>query len=190
MTDGSSEINVTSGHPFRILVAGHALSGKDTAARMLSEASGGILRSGLSTSEFYCRKVYPDNWSARLTEFKATPKGRQNLAHLIAFYNKHERGTPHWPGAQLYGEMVCTGIDVIVGIRRLEEVVACVKLKLLTHAVWVERDVPTDATQGYEAGDLPWLFGNAVYVVWNKEDLADLPQKVRKVWERIRGGVQ
>lgn len=184
MTDWQIATSMTSGHPYRVLVSGKARAGKDTVAALLAKVSKGALRSGPSTSEFYCRKVYGKDWTRELMQFKASPEGRAELAAEIDQYNRTHRGPPHWPGAQLYGEMVHDGIDLLVGIRRLEEVKACVQLHLLTHAVWVGRDVERDTTLDYDETDLITTC-LPLYMLDNYGELRELPARVERCWEAI-----
>jgi hypothetical protein len=182
---GLSTTTDVSTRPYcRVLIAGHARCGKDTVAAMLASASGGVLRCGLSTSEFYCKLSYGDDWERQLAEFKATPDGREKLAHLMAFYNSCSKNTPSYPGAQLYGEMVASGIDTIVGIRRMAEVQACCKAGLLTHAVWVDRAVPPDATLDYDYAGL-LKCGLRTILLDNRDDVACLEHRVRRCWRSI-----
>ncbi len=190
MSDGQTNTVQTSGHPYRVLIAGPAGSGKDSLAVQLAAASGGALRPGPSTSEFYCQRNYGDDWSTALEDFKSDAEGRKELAHLIAHYNRFTlppEDRVSWENAQLYGEMVEAGVDIIVGIRRLAEVQACHRLRLLTDAVWVRRRVPGDPTLDYGPGDLRKLFGDRLYYLDNRGDLEDLTAEAFGLWQRISG---
>lgn len=184
MTDGQSEIHAPQDHPHRVLIAGPARCGKDTFAAMLSKASNGALRLGPSTSEFFCCRTHGyGHGPSVLAGYKRTAEGREQLARLIDWRNEHD--LTH-PGCGLYWQMVGSNIDVIAGIRRLREVTACVESRLLTCAVWVERDVPEDATLDYRPSDLLTLFGPRCYYAPNTGTLDALQGVADKVWSEIR----
>lgn len=186
MSDGQTDIDfgvhsaVKPGLPVKLLIAGPARVGKDTLADMLEGLSGGRLHKGLSTSEWYAATRLGKDWKRRLAELKATPKGRQELAHLIAFENRMSYG---WPNCQIYAEMAAAGSNLLVGIRRMEEVRACVRLGLIDRAVWVWRDVPDDETLDYVLGGLCQTLPTTI--IDNHGSLDELRIKAEAYWRQL-----
>lgn len=117
----------------RIAVCGYGEHGKDTVSHMLSEMLG--LKYAVSTSEAAAQVVFQlwgrhngydtaqDCWDDRREH-------RVRWANIIWDYNQPD-------GLTLYREMISDN-DILNGIRRRNELVACVAAGLVHHSVWVD----------------------------------------------------
>jgi hypothetical protein len=130
---------------FKLAIVGPAGAGKDEAAKHIRENTD--LTGEWSTSEWYWARV-EGLFLDGLAEVKKTSYGRESLAKDIVAYNKSHLGI------RLYKEMIEDGYDIIVGIRRLDELRRCLEDGLIDEVLWISADVPADGTLNFTPHDL------------------------------------
>lgn len=143
--------------PPKIIVCGHGGHGKDTACAMLEEISGGEWKNGGATSQFIYHEAA--KWLDMPVETLLANKSgyRRELAEIG---DKLRESDP----CALIRLAFARG-NIINGVRRKEEIEACIKEGLADWYIWVEdASGKQDQTMTYGYEDLPhW----ARYCVWN-----------------------
>jgi len=142
-----------------IAIVGHAGCGKDKAASWFCDNTD--LQYDFSTSEFFWVNV-----SRRpligLIEVKKSSLLRAELASEIDEYNKRDHGVA------LYVNMLEAGYNLLVGIRRWNELRRCLEKGLVDEVLWIEAesDILKDRTLNFTLHDLDG-YGVAYSVVEN-----------------------
>lgn len=117
----------------KLLIIGHARHGKDTLAEMITE------RMGLkftSSSHFVGQECIWPSWGKERYEtyedmFQDRVNYRKTWADLISAYNTPDK-------TRTASTMLERGYDMYVGMRRMDEFVACKEAKLFDFVIWVD----------------------------------------------------
>ncbi len=145
--------------PPKIIVCGHGGHGKDTACAMLEEISGGEWKNGGATSQFIYEEAA--HWLSLECRFLIEHKDsyRRELAEIG---DKLRRSDP----CALIRLAFANG-NIINGVRRKEEIEACIKEGLADFYIWVSnRGIKEcDPTMTYGISNLPF---NRSYLVINE----------------------
>jgi len=168
----------------KLLIIGHARHGKDTVAEILRDTHGYDF---VSSSEFVAREIIWEDWGKdRYTDFDEMFSDRVNhrahWADMITAYN-----TPN--KTKTASTMLERGHDMYVGMRRRDELKACVDARIFDFIIWVDRSnhLPDEPP---ESMDL--CITDSDYVIDNNGTLEDLHEEVRLFVEengrRFNGG--
>lgn len=164
----------------KLLIIGHARHGKDTVAEILSKQHGYKF---ISSSVFVGKEVMWDNWGVAVyPNFEAMFEDRVNhrklWGEMISAYNTPDK-------TKTGRTMIERGYDMYVGMRREDEIIACIGAKIFDHIIWVDRShfLPPEP---YESMQIPQHY--ATDVIDNNGSLALLPRKVAQFHERITRG--
>ena len=122
----------TKGKP-KLLIIGHGRHGKDTIAEMITELMG---LQFTSSSLFVAKEVIWDFWGKdRYPTFEAMYDDRSNnrklWADLISAYNTPDK-------TRTASTMLGRGYDMYVGMRKKDELNACLEAKIFDHIIWVD----------------------------------------------------
>jgi ribosomal protein L20 len=174
----------------RVAILGPGESGKGEVCRILEEISG---LKATETSAFAARLL----WGLKEAELLTLPC---DYASCEEFYADRRNHRQWWSdrivelnrptGVKMYSLM--TDYAFIAGIRRLSEITRCQDYGLVSHFVWVHRDVPPDPTL-----DFDWSrrkYHKSKYAkphfrrLWishihNDGTLEDLRRKVQRWWK-------
>ena len=117
----------------RLLIIGHGRHGKDTVAEMIRDTMGLAFT---SSSMFVAEEVIWEFWGkSRYPTFEAMYADRSNYrktwADLISAYNTPDK-------TKTAATMLSRGFDLYVGMRKFDELAACVQAKLFDHIIWVD----------------------------------------------------
>lgn len=119
----------------KLCIIGHARHGKDTVAELISKELG---LSFQSSSETLCEPVI---YEALKEKYEYTsPKEcyedrgnhRDEWFQLISDYNREDLSK--------LARLILSRSDIYVGMRRREELEACIRQGLFDHVIWVRRD--------------------------------------------------
>jgi len=117
----------------KLLIIGHARHGKDTLAEKICSKMG---LKFASSSVFVGKEcIWPGWGSKRYASFEAMFADRVNCrkewADLISAYNTPDK-------ARTAKTMLGRGFDMYVGMRRMDEFLACRGAGLFNHVIWVD----------------------------------------------------
>ena len=117
----------------RLLIIGHGRHGKDTVAEMITETMG---LKFTSSSMFVAEECIWEFWGKeRYDNFQAMYDDRSNYrktwADLISAYNTPDK-------TKTAATMLNRGFDMYVGMRKQNELGACLNAKLFDHIIWVD----------------------------------------------------
>lgn len=117
----------------KLLIIGHARHGKDTLAEMIQDKMGLAFT---SSSHFVGEEcIWPMWGKERYDDFDAMfadrVNNRKTWADLISAYNTPDK-------TRTAKTMLERGYDMYVGMRRMDEFVACHEAKLFDHVIWVD----------------------------------------------------
>ena len=117
----------------KLLIIGHARHGKDTLAELIRDKMGLAFT---SSSHFVGEEcIWPVWGKERYETFEAMFEDRVNYrktwADLISAYNTPDK-------TRTAKTMLDRGYDMYVGMRRMDEFVACAQAKLFDHVIWVD----------------------------------------------------
>ena len=162
----------------RLLILGYGRHGKDTVAEMLRDKHG---FSFISSSEFVGREVMWDNWGiARYNSFEAMFDDRMNCRQIwmemVSAFNTPDK-------ARTARTMLERGYDMYVGMRRLDELLACREALLFDYVVWVDRSEHLPPETG--SMDITRDSAEPDFVIDNNGTLADLEKAVDYMVEQI-----
>jgi len=162
----------------RLLILGYARHGKDTVAEMLRDR---YSFSFMSSSEFVGREVMWDNWGvARYNSFEAMFADRMNYRQLwmemISAYNTPDK-------TRTARTMLERGYDMYVGMRRLDELLACRDALLFDYVVWVDRSDHLPPETG--SMDITQRASDPDFTINNNGTLSDLEKTVDYMMEEI-----
>lgn len=117
----------------KLLIIGHARHGKDTLAELIQAKMGLAFT---SCSHFVGKEcIWPVWGKERYPTFEAMFEDRVNYrktwADLISAYNTPDK-------TRTAKTMLDRGYDMYVGMRRMDEFMACHEAKLFDHVIWVD----------------------------------------------------
>ncbi len=140
----------------KLLIIGHGRHGKDTVAEMIRDKMG--LRF-TSSSMFVAEEMIWNAWGKdRYDTFEEMYDDRANFrktwADLISAYNTPDK-------TKTAATMLGRGFDLYVGMRKFDELSACVEAKLFDHIIWVDASnrVPLE---GKDSMDLKQIHADMV----------------------------
>ena len=117
----------------KLLIIGHARHGKDTLAKLIQEKMGLAFTSSSIFVGEEC--IWPIWGHERYPDFQSMFDDRVNhrklWADLISAYNTPDK-------TRTAKMMLNRGYDMYVGMRRMDEFVACNEAKLFDHVIWVD----------------------------------------------------
>lgn len=151
----------SSGLP-KIAICGHGRSGKDTAGRWLAENT--PLRLGLTTSQVIAPVIAAEDGVSVEVAFA---RRHQERERWFRRGNELRRNDP----AYLVRGCLAGG-EIAVGLRNADEIEAARAEGLIDLFVWVERDVPRDPTQTFDASLCD-------VVILNNGTLAEFHERLR-----------
>jgi len=162
----------------RLLILGYARHGKDTVGEILSDKYGFKFT---SSSEFVGREVMWDNWGvARYDSFEAMFADRMNFRQLwmemISAYNTPDK-------TRTARTMLERGYDMYVGMRRMDELLACRDALLFDYVIWVDRSEHLPPETG--SMDIAKHSADPDYVIDNNGTLDDLKIAVDFIADQI-----
>lgn len=132
-----------------ILIVGHGEHGKDTLAEIVTKTLGHRFR---GSSQVAAREViYPmmsNFYSSSEEAFNDRRNNRRLWESLIRDFNRSDKSR--------LAKLVCQGGYGYTGLRDRDEVLDCIKTRLFTHIIWIERpDKPNnDPTMSFSFEDL------------------------------------
>lgn len=117
----------------RLLIIGHGRHGKDTVAEMIRDKMG---LKFTSSSMFVAEEMIWNAWGQfNYSSFEEMYDDRANFrktwADLISAYNTPDK-------TKTAATMLSRGFDLYVGMRKFDELSACVEAKLFDHIIWVD----------------------------------------------------
>lgn len=119
----------------KLLIIGHARHGKDTVAEIFAEQLG---LKFTSSSVFVGKEIIWDKWGKdryntfeEMFEDRVSKENRIIWGNLIAEYNTPDK-------TKTATTMLDRGYDMYVGMRRIEELEACLEKELFDHIIWVD----------------------------------------------------
>lgn len=117
----------------KLLIIGHGRHGKDTVAEMIRDLMGLAFT---SSSMFVAEEMIWNAWGKdRYESFEAMYDDRANnrktWADLISAYNTPDK-------TKTAATMLSRGFDLYVGMRKFDELTACVETKLFDFIIWVD----------------------------------------------------
>jgi hypothetical protein len=117
----------------KLLIIGHARHGKDTLAEKIRDKMGLAF---ISSSIFVGQECIWNQWGRRRYTnfddmFADRVNNRETWANLISVYNTPDK-------TRTAKTMLDRGFDMYVGMRRLDELVACRNARLFDHVIWVD----------------------------------------------------
>jgi hypothetical protein len=136
-----SPVNIEYREP-KLLIIGHARHGKDTLAEKIRDKMGLAF---MSSSVFVGQECIWHQWGRRRVwhkwfrrrysnfddMFADRVNNRETWANLISAYNTPDK-------TRTVKTMFDRGFDMYVGMRRLDELVACRNARLFDHVIWVD----------------------------------------------------
>lgn len=168
----------------KLLIIGHARHGKDTVAEILRDTHGYDF---VSSSEFVAREIIWDAWGAERYDtfeemFADRVNHRAHWADMITDYNTPDK-------TKTASTMLERGHDMYVGMRRRDELEACIAANIFDFIIWVDRSehLPDEPAASMDLNDQ-----DATYHIDNNGTLEDLHEEVRLFVEangrRFNGG--
>lgn len=159
----------------KLLIIGHARHGKDTFAELLRDKLGLAFT---SSSHFVGEEcIWPMWGKERYPSFEAMFEDRVNnrklWADLISAYNTPDK-------TRTARTMLERGYDMYVGMRRMDEFVACNHAKLFDYVIWVDasKRLPPESAESNEmVPNLAHLFVDNNGPLETLNEYADLLQK-------------
>lgn len=162
----------------KLLIIGHGRHGKDTVGEILRDRYG----YAFTSSSFFCAQfvfkmgrdcAIPYNSVQEC--FDNRHKHRDEWGDLIAEYNTPDK-------SRTATEMIQQGYDMYVGMRREDELLACMNKDLFDHIIWVDRSehLPPEPITSMNLTPL-----HADIFLDNNGTLADLDVEVAAVMEYI-----
>lgn len=155
----------------KIIILGHGRHGKDSVAEMLQEKAGYKFT---SSSRFVGEECIWDNWGCAVYDtFDEMYEDRENhrdlWGQLIAAYNVPDK-------TRTAKTMFDRGFDLYVGMRRIEELIACRLSDVYDLTVWVDRSehLPPEPSTSMTIRK-----SDAMHVIDNNGTLEDLAQNVQ-----------
>lgn len=131
----------------KLLIIGHARHGKDTFAELLRDKLGLAFTSSSMFVGEEC--IWPAWGKERYPTFEAMFEDRVNYrktwADLISAYNTPDK-------TRTAKTMLDRGYDMYVGMRRMDEFVACAEAKLFDYVIWVDasKRLPPEGAESNE----------------------------------------
>lgn len=162
----------------KLLLIGYARHGKDTAAQMLSDIYGFKFT---SSSWFVAQEVLWDAWGCAVYPtieemFEDRVNHRVLWMQMISAYNTPDK-------TRTARTMFERGFDMYVGMRRLDELLACRKAGIVDHIIWVDRSKHLPP----EIGSTDIHAEHADIILDNNGDLGDLEENVLNLGAEIVG---
>lgn len=162
----------------KLLVIGYARHGKDTAAQMLADIYGFQFT---SSSWFCAQEVLWDAWGCAVYDsieemFEDRVNHRVLWMQMISAYNTPDK-------TMTAKTMFERGFDMYVGMRRLDELMACREAGIVDHVVWVDRSKHLPP----ETGSTDIHRQHADLVLDNNGDLGDLEENVLNLGAELIG---
>ena len=155
----------------KLLIIGHARHGKDSVAEMLHDTHGYKF---VSSSMFVGQEILWDNWGVACYDsfdhmFADRVNHRKLWADMITAYNTPDK-------TKTASTMLSRGYDLYVGMRRRDELEACLEADVFDEIVWVDRsqhlpDEPADS--------MDLLATDADCIIDNNGTLEDLALTVK-----------
>lgn len=163
----------------KLLIIGYGRHGKDSFAEILRDECGFKF---MSSSEFVGREILWDNWGCAVYNsfeemFEDRANNRVLWMQLISAYNTPDKTKT--ASTMLFRD----GMDMYVGMRRLDELNACRKAGIFDFIVWVQRP-NLDPEIG--SMDITLENSNPDFIIHNDGSLEDLKQKAIKFAKIIR----
>lgn len=158
----------------KLLILGYARHGKDTVAEMLRDQYG--LRF-MSSSEFCGREALWHQWGiSKYNTFEEMFEDRHNnrvlWMEMISAYNTPDK-------TRTASTMFERGFDMYVGMRRQDELDACMEAKLFDSIIWVDRSQHQPVETG--SMDITLPTSHAEFIVNNNGSLQSLEQQVAEI---------
>lgn len=163
----------------KILIIGHGRHGKDTVAEILRDTMGYKFT---SSSEFVGRRCV---WPQMQKNLMDHEQGYESFEDCYADRHNHR---PYWADAiseyntpdktRTASEMISEGFDMYVGMRRLDELEACIDKKIFDLIVWVCRSqhLPEEPSTSMELEPV-----HADWILDNNDDLSHLHREVLRL---------
>ena len=158
----------------KLLIIGHGRHGKDTVAEMLRDMCGFKFT---SSSMFVATECLWDTWGKyRYPDFNSMYADRHNKrdewADMISEYNTPDK-------TRTAVGMISKGYDLYVGMRRRDELEACIEAGVFDGIIWVDRSehLPPEPASSMDLTAL-----DAHIVIDNNGTLEELKEEVRSVF--------
>lgn len=156
----------------KLLVIGYARHGKDTVGALLAKIYGFRFT---SSSWFCAQEVLWDAWGCAVYDsieemFEDRMNHRVLWMQMISAYNTPDK-------TKTARTMIERGFDMYVGMRRLDELMACREAKVFDHVIWVDRSKHMPP----EIGSTDLRPEHADYILDNNGDLSDLEWNIREM---------
>lgn len=154
----------------KFLILGHGRHGKDTAAHMLMNITGGFFLSSSDAANHHA--VYPRlkekyGYESEQECFEDRVNHREEWRDLILAYNTPDR-------TRLAREII-RHADCYVGMRSLEEFNACVRKRMFDHVLWIDRSahLPDDPSM-----EIP--YDDRMYLINNNGSVEDMREEIQQ----------
>lgn len=162
----------------KLLLIGYARHGKDTAAQMLADIYGFKFT---SSSWFCAQEVLWDAWGCAVYDsieemFEDRVNHRVLWMQMISAYNTPDK-------TKTARTMFERGYDMYVGMRRLDELMACREAGIVDHIIWVDRSKHLPS----ETGSTDIHAHHADIILDNNGDLGDLEENILDLGAEIVG---
>lgn len=162
----------------KLLVIGYARHGKDTVGELLAKIYGFRFT---SSSWFCAQEVLWDAWGCAVYDsieemFEDRMNHRVLWMQMISAYNTPDK-------TKTARTMIERGFDMYVGMRRLDELMACREAEVFDHVIWVDRSKHMPP----EIGSTDIHAHHADHILDNNGDLGDLEEAILNLGAEIIG---